>query len=202
MPQVDPYDEQITAFWDWFSSAEPDLYAMVETGTPVESELRHRLATIHPSLVYQMQVGELTGAKELVFSADGDRAAFDAVTQVVDRAPPLPRWKVVAFRQRLPLVYVVGSPECSIDPAEVRVMMFRDEDPERVGLLVILPDDVLSAGERAEGLTWVLLDTALGEYDMETKVGAVVIEGPSHSHAHMARPIVELPASFDSYFGR
>ncbi len=48
---------------------------------------------------------------------------------------------------------------------------------------------------------YLLLDEALGEYDMETKVGAVVFQSNQSKYFANAHPLPELPKDFDDCFG-
>ena len=47
---------------------------------------------------------------------------------------------------------------------------------------------------------YLLLDEALGEYDVETKVGAIVFQSRESKHFERAHPLRELPKDFDDYF--
>jgi hypothetical protein len=48
-------------------------------------------------------------------------------------------------------------------------------------------------------MTYLLLDQALGEYDVETRVGGIIVEAPSQSSPETIS-LEQLPKAFDDLF--
>jgi len=48
---------------------------------------------------------------------------------------------------------------------------------------------------------YLFLDEALGEYDVEMKLGAIVFQGHDSKYFDRSHPLSELPQGFDDHFG-
>jgi len=135
----------------------------------------------------------------LMITADGDRALFPQVTRVVKAAPAIPGWSVIAFRQRAPLAgKSITMDGVSIDLDRARIDVHRAG--ERLDVALYLPG-FTPGNETIQRIGLIALDNAVGEYDMETRIGAIdwypLTQAPS-----FARPLPELPAILDATFPR
>src|SRR5215203_1369275 len=90
-----------SAFWKWFHDNSRLLLAMKGPHEPTMNAITARLHEIHPDLVYEIEVhGAL---RRFVVSADGNRALFPLVLDIVKQAPAIPGWSIAAFRQPGPM---------------------------------------------------------------------------------------------------
>jgi len=82
---------------------------------------------------------------------------------------------------------------------DVRYLLAKDGD--KVG--VVLFFDGYSENEKSTfgQIGYLFLDEALGEYAMETRVGFVEFQSRSSQYFERSRPLVELPAQFDHFWG-
>src|SRR5438128_2325080 len=92
-------------FWNWFVRQE-ELFTFDPDNETEREKLFDRLAIelqkIHPNLTFEFGPNE--PRREFIISADGIKRAFPAVASLVEAAPPLDRWQVIAFRpRRIPL---------------------------------------------------------------------------------------------------
>jgi hypothetical protein len=65
-------------------------------------ELAAQLHRIDPQLTFETRVA--TSEHELIVSADGIWSAFPTVERLVAGAPPIPGWKITAFRPRKSII--------------------------------------------------------------------------------------------------
>jgi len=168
-------------------------------------ELHRRLRQVHPDLTWQ--VGKpLNGQREFAISADGILAAFSAVESVADAAPPLKRWKIVRFRPREEAYYeggvqmdgvkVNGSDiECSLCSVVAK------DGGRKIGVEVFVRGCPEKNHPSFRRIAYIMLDSALGEYDVECKVGYIGVFPFEHRPSVGSRvPFAEFRAEFDRAF--
>src|SRR5437764_14015749 len=109
-------------FWNWFIRHEEGLFTFDPNNETEREKLFDRLATelqnVHPNLTFEFGPNE--PRREFVISADGNKHAFAAVALLVNSAPPLDRWRVIAFRPRRPVSNVVQFRASRVDPKDVQ----------------------------------------------------------------------------------
>ena len=129
-----------------------------------------RLHAIHAGLALELANAE---PPLLSISASGDRPLFELVHEIVSRAPePLPV-RVVAFRQRGPVagsdVNLPNGSTLSSDGIWFRIEILAD--PELgLGLHVFVRDFPPEMQRPWQEAAYLLLDNALGEEDVATKI--------------------------------
>jgi len=186
------YDE----FWKWFEAHEDEMFHFERKQEKVFDKLASRFRRVHPNLVFEFSsVSE--GRREFIVSAGGIHSAFPEVTALVRAAPPLPRWQVIAFRQRQDIPEI----RCG-DKALNRDAVFFDYIPagDKIDLLLFIPGLAESSAEGVTGLKtigYLLLDAAVGEYDVETKIAGIRFVDTSASPERRKIPLRELPEVVD-----
>jgi hypothetical protein len=183
------------AFWSWFQKNEDSLFDFEKDQERIFERLTTELHKINPSLTFEFGPKE-NGRREFTISADGIRNAFPAVEKLYASAPALPRWKLQKFRQRRqPSDISFRSVHVVVDG--VKVVALRSG--EKADIAVFMPGYSEAARETYMGIAFLLLDQALGEYDVETRVGEMQIEDTSKAPPK-AYPLKELPMCFDQLF--
>jgi hypothetical protein len=87
------------AFWSWFQNNEEGLLAAKNRNDKIFEGLHLELEKVDDHLAFD--IGPLERSpREFVIGADGDPLAFPAVETLCAAAPPLPRWKIIKYRQR------------------------------------------------------------------------------------------------------
>jgi len=182
------------AFWAWFASHQTDLAKVERADEPIANDLGRELHKVDARLAFEL--GVKVSPHELIISADGAVSAFPAVKRLVAAAPAVPGWKVIAFRPRLGTSYAIelgdGS-KLSGDDISFRVIGAKDGKLD-VALYVKAMATVSNATKQA---VFLQLDSALGEYDVETRLGTIDIE-PGMSMPNDARPFRDLPGAVDA----
>jgi hypothetical protein len=185
-----PSDEG--AFWAWFASHQDELLKVQTGREEICSQLEAQLKHVNSSLVYEFGT-EKNGRREFTISADGNSDAFPAVEALYAAAPSLPHWKIFKFRQRREPVAISIS-GISVEPDSVAVAVKKAGD--RADVIIYIPD----APEDDRGvygeIAFLMLDQAIGEYDVETRIGKVTVM-PSSRLSGKTYSLKELPRVID-----
>lgn len=186
------------AFWKW-TTANLDALKAVKTGhEPITDLLSQQLENVAPGLVFELGIGR--DPFELIISADGKDKLFPVVKRLVAAAPALPGTKVIAFRPRKDVEDF--TMQMGVTKLSGKDLWFvATEDPERKGLLAV---DLYVLGlkdendDRMKNAAFTLLEAAVGEFDLETKIGAIDILPAPEKPAPPLKPLKELPAAVDT----
>jgi hypothetical protein len=189
-------------FWQWFLSNEERLYTFdpddVEVREKLFDELSAVLERVGDHLCFEF--GPPEEKREFVISADGIKDGFPAVVALKKTAPRLDRWEIIAFRpRRCPMPVIENN--VTIDPADVEFSLFTEDDVP--GIQLFLPGmPEVDAQKTYRSIGYLLLDQALGEYDVETAVGPIeMVATPSEAKPERF-PLRELPRMFDELLER
>ena len=93
----------VPKFWAWFSENSDTVFAFEKDQHAVEELIAAELHKVHPHLTFEIGP-DVEDVRELIISADGFKDAIPAVEEVVKQAPQSKQWKVVAFRQPVPML--------------------------------------------------------------------------------------------------
>jgi hypothetical protein len=190
------------SFWSWFQQHEAAYYALDPDDMPRREALFDaldvELAKVHSDLTFEFGP-VIEGRRDFVVSAAGIKSAFPAVRNLVSKAPALTRWTVIAFRPRRSPVSTIQFQDVSLDPQKVLVRLSRDGD--KVGMTIFI-DQYSKAREAEFGqAAFLLLDEALGEFDVETKVGFIELRALPETIPPNTVPLSGLASAFDRLSG-
>ena len=184
-------------FWKWFSSNESTLYDFDKNQEAIFNSLSIELHKVNPNLTFEFSP-KIDGHREFVISADGIRDAFPAVEALYAKAPVLPRWKFIKFRQRHdPSDITYGG--ITIEARKVRVLIVRED--QRAKLTIYVQGYSQAQHKAYAPIVFLLLDQALGEYDVETNVGQIQIKSVTDAPTNTCT-LAELPKNFDALLNR
>jgi hypothetical protein len=184
-------------FWEWFQRNESILFDFERDQERTFDRLAAEMHKVHPSLTFEFGPKK-SNRREFVVSADGIRDAFPKVESLFAAAPALPKWQFVKFRPRRE-PFDLQYNGVSVKASSISVLL--QPDGQKVGLTLLIPGYTKRAHKTYAGIAYLLLDQALGEYDVETRVGFINVQEPSTATAS-ARPLSQLPAAFDSFFAK
>jgi hypothetical protein len=182
-------------FWKWFENNEAALLAVRDGREKILSELTLQIRKIDPKLVYEFGPEE-NGRREFTISADGMRDSFPAVETLYAAAPPLPRWKLLKFRQRREPVDI-SYQGVRVMAKSVRVGVTPAGD--KVDIIVFIPGYTQAAQNTYMSIAFLMLDQSLGEYDVETFLGSVDVR-PKAPPSEQTYSLDELPRIIDRTF--
>src|SRR6185312_11880751 len=188
-------------FWDWFRKNEEKLFHLnidsEQEREAVFDELVQALAGVSPDLTFELGP-ELEGKRELVLSAGGIKSAFPSVEALVQAAPSFSRWRFTKFRPRRAPIMQITLGEKTVSPEEVECCIL--SNGSELGLYLFFPDYVEEQRPIWGQVGYLFLDEALGEYDVEMKVGLIDFL-PFDAHSDAVRfPLTELSERFDKHY--
>src|ERR1700733_14635278 len=150
-------------FWNWFSK-NSDKYLHFENDQDhLFQELKVELEKMDSNLTFEFSPVFEDGTREFVISADGIKSSFPTVINLVDYAPALKNWKIIAFRQPHKEITQINYQSLNLDLKDI---FFRyTKDNGKIGLELHMRGFYESP--EWTGISFVLLDTVLGEYNAE-----------------------------------
>jgi hypothetical protein len=177
-------------FWKWFVANSDRLFHFEREQEQVFDELLTQLHHVAVGLTFE--IGQIDGGKrELVVSADGDRNLFPHVERLVTASPALTRWRVTAFRPPLPIGFVIEMGDHRLGPDNI--WFTAEPDADLTGLVLYIRDLNSTNDAILGNAAYILLDTALGEYAVETLVGFIERRSlPADPAASGLRPFHEI----------
>ena len=189
-------------FWSWFKENQKDYYSFVPGDLEERDRLFHalseQLSRVHQDLTFEFSPVFEDGHREFVISAGGIRSAFPAVEALCSAAPTLPNWKITAFRPRRQPLMPVRTHAVQIEPRDVHYCLFRDG--RKVGIMLFHKDYSEHRAEEYGNALFLLLDSALGEYDVETKVGFIEFYNIDNEFFRPDWVLPDLATHFDEVF--
>jgi hypothetical protein len=171
-------EERYQRFWQWFTANHHRLPNPQAEGMSYEelarssvlAELGNQLHRVDSGLTFEM--GPVTEeGRSLCISAEGIRQHFPAVQAVVAAAPAIPGWKIVAFRQPVgtDLQLQMGDTKLGGDD----LWFTARPGGDRLDLTLFVRDLTSQNRDALMHGTFLLLDAALGEYQVGTYVGGI-----------------------------
>lgn len=184
-------------FWEWFEQEEDLLFNFDRDQDRAFGLLSTALASISPDLAFEFGPNK-NGMRDFVISADGVKRAFPAVEALAAAAPALPRWNVVKFRPRRNPIMQLNFGGKTVDPANVEFSLL--SNGRELGLYLFFDGYTQKEDAIWGQIGYLLLDEALGEFDVKTKVGPIQFF-PSDFQPEVKRyPLSQLPEMFDARF--
>ena len=186
-------------FWKWFEKNSPRFQAFEADRDQLIPLLSEQLSRYKEGLTFEVGV-ENEGVRDLVISADGVRDLFYAVHKLTEFSPQIPGWRVVAFRPRMD-DYTRFS--CTFDGRsfDPKSIWFHARIENNLFDIIIYHSNYEDTDRNliASG-TYILLDMALGEYDVVTGIHYIDHQLlPANPESEGLRPFSDLRKVFDDY---
>lgn len=198
-------EERIEAFWKWFVDNQQSFENLPR---PHDSEsvhqqldqIRNELIKISDGLVAEVSKNQ-EGFRDLTISAEGDKDKFPIVREIVDKAPQIQGWNIVAFRQRAPIAFVLETPSIRYSTDE---MFFEPLiDGSEFDAIVYAPDLKQVDEKKAFHFGIIVMDNLLGEYDSAMKVRRYDFRDVEEvQDRKRLKPLSELPNFVDDFYER
>ena len=183
--------DAVDDFWYWFEHEHEALLAP-ETRADGEDALAYWLGRIDPGLSYALDTGGRR--KILTLSADGDIKLFRRVELMVEAAPKVKGWKIVAFRQKTRELAPVAVESVVLDPATTHFDLYRDAG--KIGVVLYLPAFDPGRQEAYRVAAMRLMSQAVGEWDVGTEIGFVDFDSQQVRDMQFSRPFTEFAGVF------
>ncbi|SFM78618.1 hypothetical protein [Methanolobus profundi] len=185
-------------FWSWFQKNEDRLPNFEQGQEAIFKELHSQIMQVNKDLVFEFGP-VVNGKREFILSAGGILSVFPDLEKLYSAAPQLDKWSVIKFRpRREPCDLVYGGKNVKFE--NINYVLIKDESPDKVGIVLFFNEFNEAEYDLWLGAGFLFLDQVLGEYDVATKLGNILVTSPQSEHFSNARPLRELTADFDSYF--
>ncbi|MBI5123085.1 hypothetical protein HZA75_04480 [Candidatus Roizmanbacteria bacterium] len=182
-------------FWKWFSSESKDyLLHLEKRQDELLPKLDKELHKVNANLIYQFSSLKKNGKREFVISVDGQKKLIPAVLKLVAAAPNLDRWEIIAFRQRQHELPIIEIADFKVDPDDI----YFSSEIIKNEIHIILFVKNYTAKKEYLGAIFIILDSALGEYDAMTKIDSLEIKLLNETNIHGLKPLKELSKLIDS----
>lgn len=183
--------DSVADFWRWFEANSRRIKAGVERQDHelIIKKISEKLSKVDPGIVHEIGKSD-DNTVELILSADGLKDVLPAVLALSRAAPELPGFRFTAFRPRWPALQL----EILNRQVTGEDLRYRSEfDGEKLDLLVFIEGDFTERERLMVG--FLMLDQALGEYDVMTGVGSISFEAGAPPDA---KPLCDLASEFDA----
>lgn len=164
--------QEPASFWSWFTANQERLRRLTtREDAKLVDELGRRLSSFHEGLTFETGPAD-DGRLEFAVSADGIKSRFAAVRDLVAAAPQIPGWEIVAFRQRKPeswLHFEMDGNTLSL----ADIWFTADEQAFKLDLVLYVRGFGPQTAQAIQHGSFLLVDGALGEYDVEMMVGHI-----------------------------
>lgn len=173
-------------FWEWFIKNEAKFYFLNQIE---DDEERERVLDVFQKKLHQycphlyFEIGGLPNAdQELIITSEGNIDFFDNVTCLVDKAPNISNWKIVAFKQPHNGNYVFENKKVKISTKEIWFLPLSNEQkPNMLGLRIGIPKFQKEIKEDYLNAMHKVLNTKLGEKNYSLYISFVdVVDLPSN----------------------
>jgi len=154
-------------FWNWFEEHNQKYYTLYDESPENKDFLielfLEKLQEFSDGLYFK--IGGYPGEmQDLIITAEGNLDYFEKVQELVDAAPKMDQWNIIAFKPALEGDYIVEYEGLEIDSSELWFLpMQHHENHKLFGLIVAIPDFEPDDRDRYLGAVYQMLDTLIGE---------------------------------------
>ena len=168
-------------FWDWFRmNNHPYLFINEVDSTEKERLLDLFLEQLHAyceGLYFEMG-GSPKEDQELIISAEGIEKNFPKVEELVAKAPAMPNWKVIAFKQPKGEGFKTEYNGIVFDPENIYFMPLENSnEPQLIGIKVCVPGFSEETKNDFIAGTYLMLDGLIGEKAVTLDIDYLDIKG-------------------------
>lgn len=180
-------------FWEWFVKHSHEYFHFKENQNFLFQQLKEKLNEIDHNLVFSFSANLRDQKREFIISAGGIVSSFPAVKKLVEAAPSLKNWHIIAFRQPQSGDFVVQYQDVSIGVQDVFFELINIDkgNGSKIDIKLHVKDYEESAPNWYTA-SFLLLDNVLGEYDTEMSLRNIVCTRLDETQRDQLRPISDL----------
>ena len=182
-------------FWQWFQANDSRLFNFETNQEKVFDELQAELHKVNSGLTFEFGPKE-NGVRDFVISADGIKDVFPSVISLANAGPTLPHWKIIKFRPRRGLG-PISLNGLKLLPEQLDFTI--EPDGSKAAITLFIDGYRESEHDRYAGVGFLMLDQALGEYDVEMKVNGIDFKARTAKSKLPKHAFSELAAVFDEF---
>ncbi|EDM65435.1 hypothetical protein PE36_09021 [Moritella sp. PE36] len=186
-------------FWKWFIKNESTIFEFEKNQDKVLDSISSQLSGYHEDVVFEISHIK-DGKREFIISADGISDVFPHVESLVKHAPEFNQFSIIAFRPRIEN-YADFKLEYAGKEFDVsKVWIYSRVEDGYFDLIVYHPDFIEQESNIFISGSYILLDMAIGEYDVVKKIRYIDHQKlPDNPEKIGLKPFAELQKIFDEY---
>lgn len=186
-------------FWTWFSKNENAIFTFEKNQEKIFDVISKKLSKYRDGLVFEIsQVSD--GKREFIISADGISELFHDVEALSQAAPKFDRWTIIPFRPRMNDYASIKLKYDGKDIDPQKIWIYSSIDQGNFDLIVFHPEYTESERNIFISASYILLDMALGEFDVVRGIRYIDHQNVPENPIEMGlKPFSELRAVFDEY---
>jgi len=202
--KADLTPKTLADFWRWYEANEDELFHLDQNSNELFDRLTEAMHRVDQNLTFEFSPILKNGSREFIISAAGNKSSFRSIDALYSTSPVIERWSFIRFRQRRDLNNDLKIQYAShlVKVSEVHYAIFKDRKPGKVGLMLFLDGYSVKDRDTWDQIGYLLIDSALGEYDAETHVGEILFFSRDSEYFHKAQTLAALPSHFDKMLGR
>ncbi len=151
--------EKIDRFWLWFESQTEQL--VDQPSLEIIDELAEQLANVDSGITAEVSNLTENSDRELIITAHGDILRFKLIGTLVQRAPQIPNWRVLALKPPRGFAFHIDGKE-SLSISDWRFVPLKSSpDFSEFGLRIEMPEQDAHLLD-ADSL-WLILESGVGE---------------------------------------
>lgn len=183
-------------FWNWFAANSDIVFNFENNQEVVFKKLTKQIKKVNSNLTFE--IGPIhNGKREFIISADGIQKAFKSVEKLYSKKIELKKWHIIKFPPRRKNLLSIKIGKLEIKPSDLQYLFFVDENPKKIGLLVLINNYDKSQYNVYSKIVYLFLDQILGEFDVETYLGAIEIQGFDSEYFNKTKEISDMANNFD-----
>ncbi|MEJ9227758.1 hypothetical protein [Priestia aryabhattai] len=163
-------------FWSWFEKNSEDYFQLDEKNYDLLfNKLGLQLSKYHKDLTFEFSIEMNQGKREFIISAEGMVSAFPAVIKLVEEAPSLEKFNVVAFRQRQNSEQEIYFEDIVLNTEDIFFTYREDKQMDCLDIVIYIKG-YSEENDKFIAATFIMLDSLIGEYDVGVKLGEINFE--------------------------
>ncbi|WP_416433903.1 hypothetical protein [Priestia megaterium] len=182
-------------FWSWFEKNSEDYFQLDEKNYDLLfNKLGLQLSKYHKDLTFEFSLEMNQGKREFIISAEGMVSAFPAVIKLVEEAPSLEKFNVVAFRQRQNSEQEIYFEDIVLNTEDIFFTYREDKQMDCLDIVIYIKG-YSEENDQFIAATFIMLDSLIGEYDVGVKLGEINFE--PYQEEKETLPILNLVSLVD-----
>ncbi len=181
-------------FWDWFIKHSED-YLNIDHSERKEELLDELLSVLQDycdKLFFQLVSNE--EKKQLIITADGQKAFFSKVTDLVHAAPPVAPWEIIAFKPQLGNIFCTRYENIFLDPTKLFFSPLESSaSSQELGIRIYIDHaDFHRNKQTYHNGVYQLVDSLLGEQYAALNIDYIDVDQVPKMHDSRLIPLSDL----------
>ena len=188
-----------TDFWEWFKKNNSQYFFLNQIDDESERErvmdlLLEKLHQFSDQL-YFLIGGHPDDTQDLIITAEGNVDYFSKVEELVNAAPALDNWNIIAFKPQAEEPFTINYNKAKIDTSKAQFIPLENKkQPELLGLRLIVDEYSIDNKQDFLNAAYEVLDTLLGEKLNALYIKHVEVTGTQLNNLQSASiPLSDLP---------